>query len=211
MTRVVWSAVGVMVLIAVAIVARRTAVLLTPSSSPPGFDFAFSLHATLTMVHILPGLLFMLLAPLQFMSGLRVRHPKLHRWVGRIAVACGAVIGVSALVMTTQMAIGGANETAATGVFGTLFLFAMAKTYLAARRREFRAHREWAIRFFAIGSAVTTTRPVMGMFFATSRVTHLTPHDFFGTAFWLAFTLHLVASQLWIDYTRQGALHPLSG
>ena len=44
---------------------------------------------------------------------------------------------------------------------------------------------------FAIGLAVATIRPIVGIFFATSRLTHLTPRDFFGTAFWLGFTLTL--------------------
>jgi len=30
----------------------------------------------------------------------------------------------------------------------------------------------------------------------------VTPHDFFGTAFWLGFTMHLIAAESWIDYTR---------
>jgi hypothetical protein len=63
-------------------------------------------------------------------------------------------------------------------------------------------HREWMIRAFAIGLAVSTTRPIVGVFFATARLTHLTPHDFFGTAFWLGFTSHAIAAETWINYTR---------
>jgi hypothetical protein len=63
-------------------------------------------------------------------------------------------------------------------------------------------HREWMIRAFAIGLAVATIRPIVGLFFAFSRLTHLTPQQFFGTAFWLGFTLHLIAAEIWINYTR---------
>lgn len=42
----------------------------------------------------------------------------------------------------------------------------------------------------------------MGVFFATRGITHLTPHDFFGIAFWLGFTLQLIAAEIWINYTR---------
>ena len=35
-------------------------------------------------------------------------------------------------------------------------------------------------------------------FIATSRLTHLTPYDLFGTGF----TLHLLAAESWINYTR---------
>jgi hypothetical protein len=58
------------------------------------------------------------------------------------------------------------------------------------------------IRAFAVGLAIATIRPIMGAFFATRNITHLAPHDFFGTAFWLGFTLHLIAAEIWINYTR---------
>ena len=106
--------------------------------------------------------------------------------MGRVVLASGIIIGTTALVMNPQMAIGGANEVAATILFATFFLFALLKGFVAIRRGNVALHREWMIRAFAIGLAVTTVRAVVGAFFATRRLTHLTPHHFFGTAFWLA-------------------------
>ncbi len=34
----------------------------------------------------------------------------------------------------------------------------------------------------------------------------LTPHEFFGIAFWLGFTTTLLIAELWIDYTRESDL-----
>jgi hypothetical protein len=59
------------------------------------------------------------------------------------------------------------------------------------------------IRAFSVGLAVATIRPIVGIFFATSRFTHLTPREFFGTAFWIGFTLHLIAAEAWIRTTQQ--------
>jgi hypothetical protein len=70
------------------------------------------------------------------------------------------------------------------------------------RRREIALHREWMIRAFSIGLAVATIRPIIGFFFATSRFTGLTPYEFFGTAFWIGFVLHLIAAEAWIHSTR---------
>lgn len=100
------------------------------------------------------------------------------------------------------MAIGGANETAATMLFGTLFLIALTKAFLYIRLGQVAPHREWMIRAFALGLAVATVRPIVGVFFATRSLTQLTPHEFFGTAFWLGFTTHLIAAEIWINYTR---------
>jgi len=165
-------------------------------------DDLFAHYPILTLVHIAPGLLFMLLGPLQFSPTIRARHLRWHRWSGRIFVICGVVIGISALVMSLGMpAIGGFNQAAATTLFASFFLFALCKAFWHIRRREIPLHREWMIRAFFIGIAVATIRPITGTFFATSRFSGLTPHEFFGIAFWIGFVLHLIAAEAWIRAT----------
>jgi uncharacterized membrane protein len=177
------------------------------SSNPVAAQFAkldelFAHYPILTLVHIVPGLLFMLLGPLQFSSTIRARHLRWHRWSGRVFVICSVVIGISALVMSFGMpAIGGFNQAAATTLFATFFLFALCKAFWYIRRREIALHREWMIRAFSVGLAVATIRPIIGMFFATSRFSRLTPHEFFGIAFWIGFVLHLVVAEAWIHAT----------
>lgn len=100
------------------------------------------------------------------------------------------------------MPIGGISETVATTLFALIFLFALIKAFLHIRKRQIVAHREWMLRAFAIGLAVSTTRPIVGIFFATRSFTKLTVQEYFGTAFWLAFTLHLIMAELWINYTK---------
>jgi hypothetical protein len=64
------------------------------------------------------------------------------------------------------------------------------------------------IRAFAVGLAVATIRPIIGLFFATSRLSGLTAHEFFGIAFWIGFVLQLIAAEAWIQTTsaRQGTI-----
>src|SRR5262245_66207368 len=81
--RILWGAVIFLALIGVSVVARRTAHLapiLIHGYSPPAvpsnpklaqfatLDDVFARYAVLTLVQILPGLLFIVLAPLQFSS-----------------------------------------------------------------------------------------------------------------------------------------------
>jgi len=208
-TRFLWSAVGFLVVVGIAAVTRRALVLFRPGSLGGGnaspaaaLDAGFARHVVLTLVHILPGGLFLILAPLQFLPSLRQQHLQLHRWMGRILMVCGLIIGVSALVMSYRMNIGGPNETAATTLFAIVFLFCLIKAYLHIRRKEVTRHREWMIRAFGVGLGVATTRPIVGMFFAFRR---LTPHEFFGIAFWLGFTTTFLAAEAWVDSTRQHA------
>lgn len=163
----------------------------------------FGKHPVLTLIHILPGFLFIVLAPLQFIRNIRYRWPSTHKLIGKIVLVSGLVIGISALVMSFTMSIGGVSETSATTLFALLFLYALIRSFLHIRHRSIALHREWMIRAFAIGFAVTTTRPIVGIFFATSQLTGLTVDDFFGAAFWISFTLHLIAAEAWVYYTRE--------
>ena len=207
LVRALWAAVVFLAIVGIAAIVRRVFALVPTLATgyqppPDSLDAGFARHPALTLVHILPAFLFMVLAPLQFNSRIRSRKLWWHRWSGRVLVVCGLVIGSSALGMSFQMAIGGANETAATTLFAIVFLFSLCKGFLHIRRRRIAQHREWMIRAFAIGLAVATVRPIVGAFFAFSRLTHQTPREFFGIAFWIGFTLHWIAAESWINYTR---------
>jgi uncharacterized membrane protein len=223
--RALWGAVIFLALIGVAIGARRTRNLwpvVVHGYRPPivssnprlaqlaELDDLFRRHPILTLVHIVPGMLFMILGPLQFSSTIRARHLAWHRSSGRVFVVCGLVIGISALAMSFGMpSIGGVNQAAATTLFGSFFLFALSRAFWHIRRRDIALHREWMIRAFSIGLAVATIRPIVGVFFATSPLTGLTPREFFGIAFWIGFVLHLIAAEAWIRATPAGQLAEL--
>jgi uncharacterized membrane protein len=143
----------VLVAIGIAAAILNLATLLkAPQAGPnPAMNVGVAAHPVLTLVHVPPGLLFMLLAPLQFVPTIRARVPRLHRWIGRLVVSLALVIGGSAFLMSFQKAIGGVNEMAAAVLFDLLFLFCPAKGYAAARRLDLGAYREWMIRMFGIG------------------------------------------------------------
>ena len=203
--RLMWIGMLVLCVIAAAVVIRRITALVSPPTNVPaqlaGLDQVFANKEAITLTHIIPGLAFVILVPFQLSRSWRNRHLRAHRWMGRIVMILGIIIGVSALGMSVRP-IGGAVEASATIFFDFFFLFALAKAYLHIRRREIALHREWVIRAMAIALGIATVRPVMGVFFATSRITGLTPHEFFGIAFWIGFSLTYVAGELWIRYTR---------
>jgi len=205
LTRLVWIAVLLLVAIALLAVLHRVIVLDDPSlmarpGNPAGaVDTAFAKYPILTFVHILPGALFMTLGPLQFVRRIRTKHLQFHRWSGRVFFACGLVVGLSALALTFQTSVGGATERAAIILFAIVFLFELVRAFVLIRHRRIALHREWMIRAFAIGLAIATIRPIIGAFFAARQ---LSPHEFFGIAFWIGFTIHFMLGEVWINYTR---------
>lgn len=207
MRRTVWAVTLILVAIGLLAVVRRSYVLLLPSASrgfgpAAALDVGFARHRALTLVHIIPASLFVSLAPLQFLPAVRRRHIWWHRWSGRVLLILSTIIGVAALVMSYTMAIGGANETAATTLFGILFLVFLGLGFRSVRQHRIADHREWMIRVFGVALGVATTRPIVGAFFAAGK---RSPREFFGTAFWLGFTLTLIAAEAWIHYSRGNA------
>jgi len=212
--RVLWIAVILLALIGVAVASRRAIVLVKPGAMSAGknpaagLDEHFAKEKALTLLHVLPGVIFMILGPLQFVRNLRSKHPAIHRWSGRIFLTASAVIGATGLTMALRGTIGGADEKAAILLFGSFFLVALGKALWHAMHREFEKHREWMIRGFSVGLAVATIRPIMGGFFAAALLHGRTPEPgkFFGAAFWIGFTLQTIAAEIWVRWTRRNHL-----
>jgi len=195
----IWLRLGywICIVIAVAAVLRRVLVLITtPKSVPPqmaDLDAVFASHATLTLAHILPALVFVVITPFFVF-----RTSAGTVWPERVLFPIGAVVGLTAYAMTTFHTVGGWLERSAVLFFNTLFLFSLYRAYRHWHRGELALKRRWMLRAITILLGIATTRPVMGVFFATSRLTHLTPDQFFGIAFWIGFSINTVAIELWL-------------
>lgn len=183
--------------IAVAAVFRRAVALMLPPSgnAPPQMaelDAYFASHAVLTWVHILCALAFVSLLPFLFW-----RRTENSRRLESAFLLLGWIVGLTAYAMSVH-AVGGWLERSAVLFFNTLFLVSLARVYVAARRGDTAGRRRWTIRAVAILLGIATTRPIMGVFFATSSATHLTARQFFGIAFWIGFSLNTIAIELWL-------------
>ncbi len=182
--------------IAIAVVVRRIfAIVDPPRSAPPqlaALDAVFASHAALTLAHILPALIFVLIAPLVIF-----RRPAKAVWPERLIFPLGIVVGLTAYAMCI-FPVGGWVERSAVLFFNSLFLFSLSRAWLHGRRRELGPERRWLLRAIVVLLGIATTRPVMGVFFATSALTHLTPSQFFGIAFWIGFSINTLAIEIWL-------------
>ena len=90
------------------------------------FDRRFGAHPVATLLHIVPGAIFLVLAPVQFMSRVRDRHIRFHRWSGRVAILAAWVSGLAGLYFGLFMPYAGHGEAIAIALFGGLLLLAFA-------------------------------------------------------------------------------------
>lgn len=198
-----WAAIALSVIILLVFATIRLAEMTQDPPPTDAFGVRFVQHPWVTLLHMIPGLLFLTLAPLQFVARIRQRHIGLHRGLGRILAPCAAISGLFALVASFRLpAFGGISTQAATVFFGAVFLFSLAKAILHIRRKEVHLHREWMIRTFALAMGVANIRVFIGLFAA---LTDLGFEEAFGTSFWLGLGTNLLIAEVWINLTRR---HP---
>lgn len=112
-------------------------------------------------MHVLGGATFGILGPIQFGRALMPRYGHLHRIVGRLFVAAGAMISLSSLGLlwrfpdTYSVAISSGRL-----LFGIGLGVALAIAMQAIYKRNFTRHRNWMIRAYAIGIGATAVTMV---------------------------------------------------
>ena len=182
------------IVISVAVVIRRLVALVhPPHSAPPqlaALDAGFATHATLTLAHILPALAFVIIIPFLYM-----RRFAGAVWIERLFFPLGAIVGITAYAMSSD-SVGGWIERSAVLLFNTLFLFSLLRAWQLRRNPALKLR--WITRAVGILLGIATTRPVMGIFFATSPITHLEPRQFFGVAFWVGFSINTLIMEAWL-------------
>jgi hypothetical protein len=184
--------------IAVAVVVRRVVALEFPSPTGPpqlaGLDRTFASHAALTLAHILPAMGFVVVAPFAIF-----RRFSGAAWPERLLFPLGAIVGLTAYAMSVD-SVGGWIERSAVLFFNSLFLFSLARGWIYKVRGCSLLKRRWLMRAVGVLLGIATTRPVMGVFFATSRLTHLGPSQFFGIAFWIGFSINWIVVESWLGF-----------
>jgi len=195
-----WVAIVLSVIILLSDGTNRLADMTQNPPPTDAFDVRYVQHPWVALLHMVPGLLFLTLAPLQFVAWIRQRRIDLHRGLGRMLAICAAISGLFALVVNFRFpAFGGISTQAATVFFGSVFLFSLTKAIRHIRRKEVRLHREWMIRTFALAMGVASIRVFIGLFTALSE---LGLEEVFGASFWLGFGVNLLVAEVWINHTR---------
>ena len=114
----------------------------------PVGNFMLGVHLFLAAVITFGG-------PLQFMSAIRKRFPVFHRWNGRIYFVTAFLISLAGLYMNfTRGAHGGLVSGMGNFLNAVLIMSFSVLAWQTAMKRDFVAHKKWALRAFLMVSGV---------------------------------------------------------
>ena len=210
--QLLWSGLLLLTLISAGLVIRSVLIIaqLTPAA-PKGAKFAVETglknYPVLTLMHIVSGLLLVVLGPwlLLHQTSLFVERKQFIK--GWLFIAAGFLVGLSAMLMPfITMPIGGLNEAAAAEIYGFVFILAVLQVMWATIQKSKTAWRAAMIRTVSLALAIASTRLIMVFAFIIGK---LSAAQFLGTAFWMAFTIHLWIAETWIRYSERYPLRSL--
>ncbi|SDG98049.1 Uncharacterized membrane protein [Sinosporangium album] len=150
---------GLMAVAAVGIAGYTVSTYLAggPALSIVPLDPDVTLHYLSVAVHAVPGGLALAIGPLQFITALRARRPRLHRILGKIYMA--SVIAASAAALfSAAVSLSGFALQVAFYLITALWLYTLAQAFLNIRRGEITMHRIWMIRNYALTFTAVTLR-----------------------------------------------------
>ena len=220
MKRAVWAAVVVLVVLAVSSAVTRTVAVLAPDGAVVRlqrqltvalnddeplvrqYEARFAAHPVLALLHVVPGALFLVLAPLQFSRRIRARHLRFHRWSGRALVVAAIVSVIPSFYFGVLHPAGGFGEVSSIALFGALTLVFVVRGFVAVRRGDVAQHRRFMIRAFAVALAVSTVRIVGAVVQVTAATT---PVQTITIAFWTGWIVTLAAAETYIRATSTSA------
>jgi len=185
----------------VALVSFRFFILKPEAATGPPFAARFAAYITPLLFHAGGGIVALVLGPWGFWNGLRKKHLRLHRWMGRIYLLAVLTGGVAGLVMATT-AFGGLPTRIGFSLLDLLWLTTGVIAYLHIRRGRVQTHREWMIRNYALTFSAVTLRIWLPLFLALG---YGFPEAYMTVA-WLALVPNLLIAEIAISSQKKPIL-----
>lgn len=188
---------------AYAVIAYRNGL---PRMIDPNIRASFEAHTTGIMVHVFAAMLALLLGPFQFVTRLRTRRPRLHRWMGRIYLGGGVLVGGLAGLYMSFFAFGGLPSRLGFGMLAIGWLFTGMRAYTAIRTGDTLGHRRWMIRNFALSFAAVMLR----LYIPASVVSGIAFATAYPVIAWLCWVPNLLFAEWLIRRSSSRASHAVT-
>jgi uncharacterized membrane protein len=164
----------------------------------PDMRAGFEAQRSAVYTHAFAAAVALALGPFQFSARIRSRHLSLHRWLGRLYLGVGVLVGgISGLYMAAH-AFGGPAARLGFGCLALAWLYTGARAYLAIRARDIAAHRRWMVRNFALAFAAVTLRLWVPASFAAGLEFAVA----YAVIAWLCWLPNIAVAELWVNRAR---------
>ncbi len=161
---------------------------------------AFREHQLSRMLHMVFGVVFVLLIPLQMIPSIRASHPRFHRISGYAMLVMSILLVVTGCIFAFQYTYTGLPEQVPTATFSLLYLWILYMAINSIRAKRVDLHREWMIRAFSMMMGISATRV---WFYIFLKSTDIPSNHFCSSIFWLGLGVNLIIAEIWINLTRQ--------
>ena len=148
--------------------------------------------------HIFFGIVAVLIGPWQFWSGLRNRFRRVHRAIG-LTYLTSAILGSIGGLLLAPITYGGVTTHFGLGLLALLWGTTTIYAYSLIRKRNWRAHREWMIRSYALVFAFVTLR----LWYSGIDALGGSDVEAYQTAAWMCWVPNLIVAELYINWHRQ--------
>jgi len=168
-------------------------VLPLGDSVSPDMKANFIANSTVLYTHVFASITALLLGPFQFSTKLRSLYQNIHRWMGRIYLAVGVLIGGLSGLYLSQYATGGIVAQTGFACLALLWLFTGLRAYISIRAGDIKQHRIWMLRNYALTFAAVTLR----LYLPLSMVSGLEFTSAYVVIAWLCWVPNLVFIEWW--------------
>lgn len=124
----------------------------------PEMRRSFETNYLWVYAHIFGSTAALAIGPLQFSVRIRSALPLLHRWLGRMYLVVGVLVGGLSGLFLASHAFGGMPAKLGFGGLAVLWLFTGMRALLAIRVGDVATHRRWMIRNYSLTFAAVTLR-----------------------------------------------------
>ena len=153
-------------------------------------------------IHVYASLWVLFAGFTQFSKWLLKNRPRLHRALGYIYVADILLItGPSGLIMGFY-ANGGTFSRVAFVLLSVLWIFFTVMALVKAKQKDFRAHRNYMIRSYALTLSALTLRAWK---YAITNTVELPPMDVYRIVAWAGWVINLLVAEYIIFRIRKNA------
>jgi len=149
-------------------------------------------------VHIFFGIVAVLIGPWQFWSGLRNRFRRVHRAIG-LTYLTASILGSIGGLFLAPMTYGGITTHFGFGLLAILWGTTTIYAYTLIRKRNWRAHREWMIRSYALVFAFVMLR----IWYPGIDALGGSDVEAYQTAAWMCWVPNLLIAEFYIGWYRR--------